>query len=249
MERWNNKVAVVTGASSGIGAACCKTLVTKGMIVVGLARRFELMESELRAKLPLELRDRFYPVKCDVRQEEDIIRSFAWVEQTLGGVDVLVNNAGIARQTQIVAPQNTADLRAVVETNIMGVALCTREAFRSMKNRRVDGHVVVINSLAGHSVVQVPGFSYNIYPPTKHAITAMTEVLRQEFLLHETKIKITSISPGATDTDIYGDKGNIATDIPLLDPDNVADAIAYCIQTPPHVQIHELTIKPVGEKF
>ncbi|XP_037938583.1 farnesol dehydrogenase-like [Teleopsis dalmanni] len=244
MERWVNRVAVVTGASSGIGAACCKDLVAKGMIVVGLARRQERMDA-FKMSLPVVQQVRFHALRCDVSNEEDIHNAFEWVEKELGGVDVLINNAGIFRSTEIVAENNTADLRATVNVNILGVAFCTREAFQSMKKRGVDGHVVIINSVAGHRVPHAPGFRFNIYPPTKYAVTAMTEVLRQEFLLYETKIKITSISPGAVDTEIIPD--DFKSKLVMLRSEDISDAVVYCLQTPPTVQIHEMTIQPIGQ--
>lgn len=191
MNRWQNRVVVVTGASSGIGAACCKDLVTKGMVVVGLARRAGRLE-ELRTTFPKEHASRFYGYQCDVTDEQQVIASFAWIDRTLGGVDVLVNNAGIVRKVNITDEGNSKDLRDILNTNVLGVTWCTREAFLSMKRRQInDGHVLIINSIAGHGVPIAPGFSFNMYAPSKHAITALTEVLRQEFLNKGTMTKIT----------------------------------------------------------
>ncbi|XP_034128151.1 farnesol dehydrogenase-like isoform X2 [Drosophila guanche] len=246
MDRWLNRVAVVTGASSGIGAACCKDLVAKGMVVVGLARREERLQ-ELKASLPKDQQSRFHGRKCDVSVEQQVVDTFAWVDQTLGGADVLVNNAGILGKLHITDPDNAADLRAVLDTNVLGVSWCTREAFLSQQRRNVnDGHIVIINSVVGHKVPVFPGVGLKMYAPSKHAVSALTEVLRQEFLLKKTETKITSISPGAVDTEIF-DAGKKA--MPMLRAQDIADAVTYCIQTPPNVQIHELTIKPVGEKF
>ncbi|XP_046801337.1 farnesol dehydrogenase-like [Lucilia cuprina] len=244
------KIAVITGASSGIGAACCKALLQEGMIVVGLARRQDQMEREVLANIPADQRYRFHALKCDVRSENDIRNTFAWIADHLGGIDVLINNAGVLKNTQIVKPNNTEDLRDVLDTNILGVALCTREAFAIMKNYSRDtGHVIIINSLVGHYVPQLPGVSLNLYAPTKYALTAMTEVLRQEFLMEQTKIKITSISPGAVNTQILGECSNLPAEYSLLRPQDVADAVVYCLQTPPNVQIHELMIRPLGGTF
>lgn len=191
MNRWANRVAVVTGSSSGIGAATCKDLVAKGLVVVGLARR-EYRLKELKESLPADQAARFHYRKCDVSDEQQVIETFAWVDKTLGGADVLVNNAGISRMGNITDAGNGADLRAVVDINILGVSWCTREAFQSLHRRKVnDGHIVIINSIAGHRVPHIPGMSFNIYPATKHAITAMTEVLRQEFLNKGTQTKVT----------------------------------------------------------
>ncbi|XP_034128153.1 farnesol dehydrogenase-like isoform X2 [Drosophila guanche] len=246
MDRWLNRVAVVTGASSGIGAACCKDLVAKGMVVVGLARREERLQ-ELKASLPKDQQSRFHGRKCDVSVEQQVVDTFAWVDQTLGGADVLVNNAGILGKLHITDPDNAADLRAVLDTNVLGVSWCTREAFISQQRRNVnDGHIVIINSVVGHKVPVFPGVGLKMYAPSKHAVSALTEVLRQEFLLKKTETKITSVSPGAVDTEIV-DAGKNA--MGMLRAQDIADAVTYCIQTPPNVQIHELTIKPVGEKF
>ncbi|EDV44580.1 uncharacterized protein Dana_GF20253 [Drosophila ananassae] len=252
MNRWTNRVAVVTGASSGIGAACCKDLVAKGMVVVGLARR-EHRLLELKDSLPADQAKRFHARKCDVSKEQDVIDAFKWIDSTLGGADVLVNNAGIVRSNVGITNEgNSQDLRDVLETNVLGVAWCTRETFRSLQERKVDdGHILIINSVAGHRVPIIPHFTLGMYSPSKHAITALTETLRQEFLLKKTKTKITSISPGAVDTEIL-DKAIVAAlpELPpLLRSEDVADAVTYCIQTPPNVQIHELTIKPIGENL
>lgn len=191
MERWQNKIAVVTGASAGIGAAICKALAEKGMTVVGLARRVEKMEYQTRPLIAEEYQKNFHSHKCDVGDEESVKTAFDWIVEKFGGVDVLVNNAGVIKMTSLVAPDNSQMIKDTVNTNVMGVVWCTREAFRNMKQRNFDGHVIIINSVAGHIVPNIPGFNLNIYPPTKHAVTAMTEVLRQEFLTQETKIKVT----------------------------------------------------------
>lgn len=192
MDRWAGKVAVVTGASSGIGAAIVVDLVKAGVFVVGFAWRQERVEA-LRESIPPTATGKLYAVRCDVTQEEDIKSGFKWVRDTLGGVDILVNNAGIIKTTNLLDDNNTTLLRDTIDTNVMGVVLCTREAFKSMQERNVDGHVVIINSYAGHVIPYFVGLypSFNIYPATKHAVTAITEVLRQEFQLFNTKIKIT----------------------------------------------------------
>ncbi|XP_011189726.2 farnesol dehydrogenase [Zeugodacus cucurbitae] len=238
MERWQNRVAVVTGASAGIGAACVKYLVNNGMIVVGLARRKKRIEA---------LREQVAP---KVRDQQQIIDAFKVIISKYGAVAVLVNNAGIGREANLVDDNNEQDIQDVIDTNILGVVNCTREAFRSMKAHGGIGHVILINSIAGHHVSFIPNFSLNIYPCTKHAVTAMTEVYRQEFINLGTKIKVTSISPGIVDTAISTPATKAAFgNTPSLQPEDVADALIYCLQTPPHVQVHELILKPVGEIY
>ncbi|XP_017056857.1 farnesol dehydrogenase-like [Drosophila ficusphila] len=250
MNRWLNRVAVVTGASAGIGAACCRDLVAKGMVVVALARRDKVLK-DIKSSLPADQAARFHFRPCDVSKEQEVVDAFAWIDKTLGGADVLINNAGIVRNTTLTDLGNSDDLRAILEVNVLGVTWCTREAFQSLQRRKVnDGHVVIINSVVGHKVPVVEDFSWNIYPASKHAITALVEVLRQEFNQKGTKTKITSISPGVVATEIFeAGSWEYPTGRPMLRSEEVADAVSYCIQTPPNVQIHELIIKPVGEHF
>ncbi|CAD7079072.1 unnamed protein product [Hermetia illucens] len=249
MERWQNKVIVVTGASSGIGTAVVKDLLQAGLVVVGLARRYERMIA-LRNSLPVEQQPRFHPLRCDVSNEEDVRHVFEWVDNNLGGTDILVNNAGVAKgDICLITPDNTAPIRETIETNVMGVVHCTREAFKSMKKRNFDGHILIVNSVSGHSIWNFMNngrFSFNMYAPSKFAITAMTATYRQEFAIAGTKVKITSISPGLVDTEIISDT---LREKPMLQPEDISSAILFAISTPPHVQIHELTIKPVGEAW
>jgi NADP+-dependent farnesol dehydrogenase len=98
MDRWQGKIAVVTGASAGIGSAIVVDLVKTGMVVVGLARRPDRIEA-LRSSVPKEVRKNLHAMKCDVSKEPQIIATFAEIEKKFGGVDVLVNNAGVLRTT------------------------------------------------------------------------------------------------------------------------------------------------------
>ncbi|XP_055621038.1 farnesol dehydrogenase-like [Toxorhynchites rutilus septentrionalis] len=250
MERWRNRVAAVTGASAGIGWAIAKVLLQSGMVVVGMARRAEKIE-ELKFTLPAELRNKLHACKCDVNNEKDIIAALKWIDSTLGGADVLVNNAGVLKSTHLTSPGNTEMIRNVVETNIMGLIICSREAYRSMKKRNVAGHIVNMNSVVGHGVPVGVGTlnTYNVYPATKHAVTAITETLRIELMNDNSKVKVTSISPGAVRTEIFNDPELLKKPIPFLDPDDIANSVLHVISTPAHVEIKELTIKPLGERF
>lgn len=192
MDRWIGKTAVVTGASSGIGAAICVDLIKAGVNVVGLARRRERIEA-LKEKIPASATGKLYAIKCDLTQESDIKSAFSWIEGNVGGTDILVNNAGIIKTMNLLDAENTTNLRETIDTNILAVAICSREAFQSMKKRGINGHIVHINSGAGHKIPYFVGLypSFNIYPSTKFAVTAMTEVMRQELQSFGTKIKVT----------------------------------------------------------
>ncbi|XP_036327468.1 farnesol dehydrogenase-like [Rhagoletis pomonella] len=264
MERWQGRVAVVTGASSGIGAATVKDLLKANLVVVGLARRLQHME-EYKAELPAEQQKRFHPYTCDVTSQESVDQAFNWIINELDGVDILVNNAGVFKTGQAVT-LDPVELQQVVQTNIMGVVYCTQRAFKSMKERNFDGHVVNINSVAGHSVIP----NMNVYPATKHAVTAITEVYRQEFRGLQTKIKITvsiqksggkdkllkgsmiftsvtrcvkkkSVSPGLVDTEIVPEYYKKSAP-PMLKPEDVSSCILFTLSTPPHMQVHEITV-------
>uniref|UniRef100_A0A0K8WM18 Dehydrogenase/reductase SDR family member 11 n=1 Tax=Bactrocera latifrons TaxID=174628 RepID=A0A0K8WM18_BACLA len=248
MERWQNRVAVVTGAGAGIGAAIVKYLANNGMVTVGLARRKERIEA-LRNEVKDMAKQRIHAIKCDVRDEADVIAAFKEIETKYGPVAVLVNNAGILRRSDLLKEGNSQDMRDVMDTNVYGIVWSTREAFRSMKTQGPDGHIFLINSISGHGIPNIPNMSPNIYPPSKHAVTVMTEIYRQELLNNNTKIKITSISPGAVQTNAVIENPILISDMVYLASEDIADALIYCLQTPPHVQIHELIIKPVGEKF
>ncbi|XP_055842687.1 farnesol dehydrogenase-like [Episyrphus balteatus] len=251
MERWQNKLAIVTGASGGIGAACAKALVGAGLRVVALARREQKLK-ELRESLPSNLQANLIPRKCDVSKEDQVIDAIDWTEKQLGGASVLLNNAGITRETELVTPGNTQKIREVIDTNVMGVLWFTREVFNRIKARGDEGHILIINSIAGHQVLNFIDVlpSFNIYPSTKFAITAMTETYRQEFQLHKANVKITGICPGAVNTNIFPEEIHFfVKDMARLKPEDIADAVLYALRTPSNVQIHEITVKPVGEIF
>ncbi|XP_063235311.1 farnesol dehydrogenase-like [Bacillus rossius redtenbacheri] len=247
MERWSGRVAVVTGASSGIGHAVARELVKKGLKVVGLARRADRIE-ELASSLKDSL-GKLYAVKTDLSKEEDILSAFKWVKENLGGVDVLVNNAGVLNWSKL-SEGKTADWKQMLDLNVLGLSICTREAIQSMKERGVDdGHIIHVNSVAGHTVSDYEGLY--MYTGTKHAVTALTEGLRKELTQLKSNIRITSVSPGAVRTDMITGIGVPEEDLknmPMLEPEDIADAVLYTLSTPPRVQVHEITIHPTGEK-
>lgn len=245
MDRWQNRVAVVSGASSGIGAAIVKDLVQAGMAVVGMARRKSRID-EIRQKLPANQQDRLHAVHCDVSDLKSVNQAFDWIIENLGGVDVMVNNAGALFPGQLLT-MDASEMQQVLQTNVMGVVYCTQRAFKSMKERGVAGHILIVNSILGHSIFYpMKGLlpELNIYPATKYAVTAMAEILRQELNALGTKIKITSISPGLVDTEILTDS---LRKFVTLKAEDISAGILYAISTPPTVQVHELTIKPLGE--
>ncbi|XP_047538082.1 farnesol dehydrogenase-like [Vanessa atalanta] len=244
MERWSGKVAIVTGASSGIGAALSLRLANHGLTVVGLARRTHLID-ELASKVTGD--GRIVAKSCDISKPEDIDAAFQWVEQKIGGPHVLVNNAGFLKTGSITdAGDNPLSDDAVLSTldvNLKGMIMCTRKAVSSMRKRNFNGHIVNVNSIAGHYVPFKS--SLNVYPSTKHAVTAFTTALNTELAEFNCQIKVASVSPGLVKTDMVTE---FKDDMPILEPEAVADAILYILSTPPTVNITELTIEPTLER-
>lgn len=190
MERWENKVAVVTGASSGIGEAIVKDLVEHGLRVIGLARRVERVEA-IQEELSEEKRNMLLPLQCDVTDLESVNDAFDKIISEYGNVDILINNAGFMKFGQLIS-MDVSDIKQTVDTNILGVVYCTQRAVKSMMEENIAGHIIMINSVAGHVTVSHEGVQQtNIYGPSKYAITAMTEILRQEFKDLNTRIKVT----------------------------------------------------------
>ncbi|OXU28029.1 hypothetical protein TSAR_002170 [Trichomalopsis sarcophagae] len=258
MERWAGKVAVVTGASVGIGAAIVNKLLDNGLIVVGLARRVEKVK-ELIDDRPEA--NKLHAVECDVTNEENVVTAFAWIKENLGSVDVLVNNAGVSRETTL-SDGSLADWRNVLDVNVLGLCVCTREAVRSM--RECDGESVIIHmsSLAGERVPAVPGF--NVYPATKRAVNALAQTLRHE--LAGTKIRVTvwiyneylthssrfqTISPGLVATELMANYSaftpEVLTAMPALLPSDVAEAVSFVLSMPSHVLVQDIVLRPLGE--
>merc|ERR1712008_153919 len=175
MERWANRVAVVTGASVGIGAAISKLLCQNGMKVVGCARRVEKIQEIKDDGFPT-----LYPYKCDMTKEQEIMDMFKWVEEhpELGKVDVCIPNAGYSKDKCLL--DGTMDeWRGMLEVNVLSLQLCTQLAIKSMlKNKIDDGQVILVNSMSGHRVA--PSAKTRFYTATKFAVTALLEGWRQE---------------------------------------------------------------------
>ncbi|KAJ6649963.1 Farnesol dehydrogenase [Pseudolycoriella hygida] len=249
MERWIGKVAVITGASSGIGSAIVLDLVKSGMIVVGLARRAERVD-ELKKLIPANAQGELYAVKCDISNDHDVKTAFEWIEKKFGTVNVLVNNAGISTLSAIIDEGNDDELKRVILTNLWGLVSASKKFISIVRKQNVVGaHLININSILGHDVVQTPiGRKpvLNVYPGSKFGVTAVSEVLRQEFSYLGLKTKITSISPGLVTTEMTTKNGadKMFKNTPSLKAEDISQAVLYALSTPEHVQVHEITIRP-----
>jgi NADP-dependent 3-hydroxy acid dehydrogenase YdfG len=230
----NGRTALVTGASSGIGAATVRSLAAAGFEVVAAARRLERCEEVARAVGGRAMR-------LDVTDPDSV----AEVAQALPDVSVLINNAGGALGLEPVAEANEENWRGMYETNVLGVMRMTKGLLPALE-RSGDGHIVVMGSVAGVEVY--PGGAG--YTAAKHAARAVTRTLRLELL--GKPIRVTEVAPGLVETEFslvrFGGDEERASEVyegttPLAAED-VADAIAYVVTRPPHVDIDYLSIMP-----
>jgi 17beta-estradiol 17-dehydrogenase / 3beta-hydroxysteroid 3-dehydrogenase len=243
------KSAIVTGASSGIGAATARALAAAGASVTLGARRVERLEA-----LAAEIRAAGGAVavqSTDMRREADVCRLVGLARERFGGVDVLVNNAGLGRAAPLGSAPTEA-WREMLEVNVLGLAIATREAIQDMERRGAAGHVVHVSSMAGH---RVPGPDSGMYAATKFAVRALTEGLRQELRARKSPIRVTAISPGHVHTefaDVFngraGAQDEIAGRLRILDARDVAEAIVWVVTRPPHMEVHDVLVRPAAQK-
>ncbi|XP_047235287.1 dehydrogenase/reductase SDR family member 11a isoform X2 [Girardinichthys multiradiatus] len=241
MERWKGRVALVTGASVGIGAAVTRALVQQGMRVVGCARNVDKIE-----KLAAECQSAGYsgtliPYKCDLSNEEEILSMFSAIKTLHKGVDVCINNAGLAHNEPLLSGK-TEGWRNMIDVNVLALSICTREAYKSMKE-----------SMGGHRLV--PSADEHFYCATKYAVTALTEGIRQELREEKTHIRATCISPGIVETEFAFRHHNsdpekaaaVYESIKCLKAEDVASAVTFVLSAPPHVQIGDVQMRPVEQ--
>ncbi|KAK3089947.1 hypothetical protein FSP39_007882 [Pinctada imbricata] len=250
MERWVGRVALVTGASVGIGAAISRKLVQNGMTVVGCARNVEQIQ-EIANDLKSE-KGKLIPMRCDLTREEDILDVFGRVKKELGGVDVMVNNAGLSHNAPLLTG-STQDWRNMLEVNVLALSICSREAVKQMRERNVDdGHIFLVSSMSGHRVI--PNSPGHFYSATKHAVKGLTDGLRNELREIKSHIRVTALCPGLVHTEFQKrmyqseEMGNkICSMFKCLEADDVADALVYALGAPPHVQIHDILFRPTEQ--
>jgi len=228
------RIAVVTGASSGIGRAIAQELAGVGMRVAAVARRLDRLTS-----LPGEV----LPLQADLRQEADILRVFERIDAEWGAPYALINNAGLGHQASLLEGQTEA-WREMLEVNVLGLCVATREAVKRM----TEGHVLHISSMSGHRVVGTGG---GLYAATKFAVRALTEALRKELKEDGRPIRIGSISPGFVETEFHqvylGDAEAAAETynrFKVLEAEDIARLVRQVLETPAHMEIHDILLRP-----
>jgi NADP-dependent 3-hydroxy acid dehydrogenase YdfG len=222
----NHKVFLITGASTGIGAATARQAAAAGHKVVLAARS----EDKLQA---LAAETGGLAVRCDVAEWEDQQALVAAALDAYGRIDVAFANAGFggARGFKTASPE---EWKSMVLTNVYGAALTIRAAYDALVDS--SGHLLLTSSVAGRRVL--PGSFYSV---TKHAVTAMGEAARQE--LGEKGVRVTLIEPGVVDTPFFDNKPKIRA----LDDDDIARAVMFAVEQPAHVTVNELLIRPSAQ--
>ncbi|WP_436862300.1 SDR family oxidoreductase [Staphylococcus caeli] len=243
MDNIEGKVVVITGASSGIGAAAAQLLSGHGAKLVLGARRIEKL-NDLKTQLDTEV----IVKSTDVTKAEELDALIQAAEDTFGKVDVLINNAGLMPQSYL-GDNNRAEWNQTIDVNLKGV-LYGIGAVLPIMRRHKSGHIINIASIAGHQVN--PGGA--VYCATKFGVRALTEALRQEEASIGSNIRTTIISPGAIDTELLDhitndalkkDMENVYED--ALNADEVAEAIVNVIATNEQTAINEVVIRPTKQ--
>ena len=234
-----DKVAVVTGASRGLGRAFADALVAKGATVVGLARSLDDLNDAKDA-----LGDAFHPVECDVRDPDDVHRAFKTVQETVGRCDVLINNAGLGRFSAVEEYDDDA-WDVMMDTNVTGLFFCTRAAVPLMKKQNeasgFGGHIVNIASIAG--LLGNPGISG--YNASKFAVRGFSEAIMKE--LREDGIKVTCVYPGSVETHFADEAGSSGSKNPMR-PESIAATVVHVLEGPDNYLISEVVMRPLRPK-
>ena len=233
----SGKSAVVTGASSGIGHAIATALIEQGASVFGLCRKI--------GKLP----DGVTPISCDLRDPQRIAHAFEILDTATPRLDILVNNAGIAYLARL-TDGDPADWDEMWEVNVRAPALCIQQALKRFPES--GGRIVNISSLSGHRVPPTGGF----YAPTKFAMKALTDALRNEFKIDGARHHVSTVSPGFVDTPLVETyfRGRerafkrMKDNMRMLDPEDIARAVLHIVTAPPHAEVGDIVIRSTDQK-
>ena len=223
-------VLVLTGASTGIGAATARRAAEFGYRLV-LAARSEDRLARLAEELGGD--DRALAARCDVTDWGDQQALVATTLDRFGRMDAYFANAGFGA-TRGFLEESVEHWKSMIDTNVLGAALSIRASLPHFRERN-RGHLILTSSIAGRRAL--PG---SLYSATKHAVTAMGEALRQE--VSETDIKVTLIEQGMVDTPLFESRPSGA-----LEADDIARAVMFALTQPPHVDVNELLVRPIHQ--
>lgn len=242
MESLKNKIVFITGANSGIGKACAYKFAKEGARLIISARRLNLIE-EVASDLRKEFNVDVHTFKLDVKIRKDVINAVQTLPEEWKGIDILINNAGLAKGFDKFYDDNPDSWDEMIDTNIKGLLYVTHAILPGMIERK-EGHIINIGSIAGHEAYPKGA----VYCATKFAVNAITRSLRMDII--DKNILVSTIDAGMVETNFsnirfYGDKEkakNVYKGVTPLTGDDVADAVLYCASRPAHVNISEITL-------
>ncbi|HEY9185462.1 MAG TPA: SDR family oxidoreductase [Salegentibacter sp.] len=237
------KVAIVTGASSGIGKAIAEKLSAEGCKVALASRSLEKL-AEIKKKLPTES----FIAGMDVSSTASVNGAFEKIRKEYNKIDILINCAGVMPLTYL-KNRHLEEWLQTIEVNVKGTLRCIHEVLPSMKAQK-GGHIINIASVDGKEIFEGGA----VYGASKAAVIELSRAMRME-LSPEFNIRITSIEPGTVETDLREDindeelleEKDYGGDESKLKPENIADAVFYALTQPASVNVNELLIKPTGK--
>lgn len=246
MQSLKNKIVFITGASSGIGAACAEQFAQLGCHVILAARRKDRIEN-LGNQLAEEHKVSVLAVEIDVRNKQQVEQVIHELPENWRNIDILINNAGLALDTLPIQEGIIDHWDTMIQTNLNGLLYVTRAILPIMLKRNA-GHIINISSTAGHD--HYP--KGNVYSATKHAVRALSKSLRLDLL--GTGLRVSDVAPGFVHTEFstvrWKDQDRadkFYAEFDPLTPDDVADAVAFCATRPAHVSIAEMVITPTDQ--
>ena len=237
-----NKMVFITGASSGIGKSCAYAFAKEGANIIISARRVNLVEEvaeDIRQKFGVKV----HAFQLDVRNRKEVINSVDALPGEFKNIDILINNAGLARGLNKFYEDNPDGWDEMIDTNVKGLIYVTHAILPGMMERKF-GHIINIGSIAGREAYPKGA----VYCATKHAVDAITRSLRMDTI--DKNILVSTIDAGLVETGFskvrfYGDEEKAKNVYKGLDPitgDDVADAVIFCVSRPPNVNISEITL-------
>jgi len=241
------RTVLVTGASSGIGAACARAFARSGARLILCARRIERLHDAAPELRDLGAAD-LHMFQLDVRDQQAVEKAIDGLPPQWRAIDILVNNAGLSRGLDPIQQGSIQDWDEMIDTNVKGLLYVSRAVLPGMVERSA-GHVINIGSIAGHEVYP----KGNVYCATKHAVRAITRGMLMD--LFGTGVRVSTVDPGLVETEFSvvrfrGDDERAATvyqGLAPLTPDDVAEAVHYCATRPPHVNVQEMILMPSAQ--
>lgn len=244
MQSLKNKIVLITGASSGIGAACAECFAKeKAKIIIAARRKAKLLQ--LAKKLEEDNGVKVLPLELDVTDSSAVAQKISSLSDEWRNIDILVNNAGCSLSSETIFDMPIDKIDAVIDTNIKGLLYVSKSVLAIMLKRNI-GHIINIGSLVAHYVFS----NSNVYSPSKHAVKAITQMLRIDLL--GTPIRVSQVDPGATRTEFsevrWGDKERAKAfydKMIALEPMDIAEAVIFCATRKPHINIDDIVVNNI----